>query len=82
MEIPHITGTCTECLFEFDLKFGLDCPRCHNEISVFNAYDSAPGIPHVLNEDATEHHSDCDACGIEAEVSWLEGLYKLEDNRV
>lgn len=80
--IPRISGVCAECLFEFDLKFGLNCPRCHSEAWLFNAYEDEPALPHVLNDDATAHSKDCDACAMDAEVSWLTTLYNLPDTRV
>lgn len=83
MEIPRVTGTCAECCFEFDLKFGLACPRCHNEVWLMNAYEPEPfSVPHVLTEEATAHHAECAACAVEAEVGWLDGLYRLQDPRV
>jgi hypothetical protein len=27
--VPHIQAECSQCAMIFDLKFGLDCPRCH-----------------------------------------------------
>lgn len=86
MEAPRVTGACAGCGFVFDLFFGLDCPRCRNNGLAWASYVAAPeddfSIPHVLTEDGTAHRADCDACGIEAEVHWLDTLYKLQDNRV
>ena len=29
-DVPHIQAECSTCAMVFDLKFGLDCPRCHS----------------------------------------------------
>ena len=29
-EVPHIQAECSTCHFVFDLKYGTDCPKCHN----------------------------------------------------
>ena len=28
-EVPHIQAECSACSMIFDLKYGVDCPRCH-----------------------------------------------------
>jgi len=77
-----IQGQCAKCHLYFDIRNGLQCPHCKNQM--------AP-VPHVSNADGTACGEDCPACiwfheqeqlkEATPAVAWLERLYSLEDNR-
>lgn len=76
-----IQGQCASCSLYFDVRNGLGCPHCKNQMA---------SVPHI-SVDGVACMDSCPACiwlneeairkSAEPEVLWLEKLMSLEDKR-
>jgi hypothetical protein len=86
-----ITGCCASCGFEFNLEFGLSCPRCRGaSLRWARKPQTEPfyrperyrrhqdvDVPHILNDLGTTCRWDCVRCSMDKDKKAIDELNRI-----